>query len=148
MLDAGITCPPQAGKLHSFSFPPGDDKPGPSFDTLHYQAVDLMDAESEMCDAWKKDPAFSTYISFFDSSSRFLRNRHLPSQNPDSLKKWMDETGKSLEWEAEGSSVSTSSDMAFTYGKLSFTGKKGHFVRIWRKDPKGVWKIIIEMMNY
>jgi hypothetical protein len=41
--------------------------------------------------------------------------------------------------------------MGFTYGLLKIPGNpdvtKGHYVRIWKKQPGENWMILLEMMN-
>jgi ketosteroid isomerase-like protein len=41
--------------------------------------------------------------------------------------------------------------MGFTYGLLHIHGNpdvtKGHYVRIWKKQPGDSWKIVLEMMS-
>lgn len=41
-----------------------------------------------------------------------------------------------------------SADLAYTYGNAQSTGQKGSFVRIWRKNADGEWKIAIDMINF
>lgn len=148
VLDAGISCPPPLkGSEHPFSFPPGDDKPVPNPASFEYTATILIDEEAKLLEAWRKDPSYTTISSFIDKDIRSMRNGHLPSQNPDTLKKWIAETGKSLTWEARGSGVAGSADLAYTYGIAQTSGKKGNFVRIWRKNAEGEWKISVDLIN-
>lgn len=147
-LDAGISCPPPTDeKKHLFSFPPGDDIPVLNPPHQDYTAMILMDEEEKMLKAWKMNPSFSTWSSFLEKEARIMRKGVLPSQNHDLLRKWIEEKGKLLTWEAQGSSVAGSADLAYTYGIVKSAGKKGNFVRIWRKNAEGDWKITIDMFN-
>lgn len=147
-LDAGISCPPPPDdRKHLFSFPSGDDKPVLNPPNEQYTAIILMDEEAKMLEAWKRDPSFSTWSSFLDKNARIMRKGHFPSQNPELLRKWIEETGKLVTWEAQGSSVASSADMAYTYGITGSQGRKGNFVRIWKKNAEGEWKISIDMFN-
>lgn len=147
-LDAGISCPPPPDeKKHLFSFPEGDDKPVLDPPRQKYDAKILIDEESEMLGTWKKNPSFSTWSSFLEKDARIMRNGHLPSQDRDTLRKWISEVGNMLTWEAQGGAVASSADLACTYGIAEAQGKKGNFVRIWRKNAEGQWKITIDMFN-
>ena len=47
--------------------------------------------------------------------------------------------------------MSSSRDIAYTYGKYSITrargGAQGFYVQIWQTDDKGAWKIIIDLQK-
>lgn len=148
VLDAGISAPPPPeSKKHSFTFPPGDDKPLANDPKVHDSANDLMNEETKLLEDWKNDPSFSTWSAFFANDIRMMRNGHLPSQNSDTLKQWFTVTDKSLTWEVKGCGVARSEDLAYTFGTVESQGKRGHFVRIWRKSTGSGWKIAIDMIN-
>ncbi|HLN55808.1 MAG TPA: hypothetical protein VK207_07435 [Bacteroidales bacterium] len=147
-LDAGINCPPPPDeKKHSFSFPPGNDRPVVNKPRENHEAKILMEEEMKMLDLWKKKPSYSTWSSFLEKDSRIMRKGHSPSQNPDTLRKWIEEDRKLLTWEAQGSAMARSADLGYTYGIVESKGKKGNFVRIWKKNAEGEWKITIDMFN-
>lgn len=48
--------------------------------------------------------------------------------------------------------VSSSNDMAFTYGKYSGANKAievemGYYVHVWRRDGEGVWRLVVDVQN-
>lgn len=153
ILDAGSATPAPAGYNHKFSFPPGADKavPNPKRVNIESSRNELLDREHQILAAWKKDPQPATYASFLAPDVRIQRNGHLPSTNADTVKVWIAQLKKTLTWSTIGSGAASSGDLGFTYGFLEIPdgpmGLKGHYVRIWRKQPEGKWTIILEMMN-
>ena len=154
ILDGGGETPALEYPNHSFSFPAGADKPVPNPPVLNTGILSgkLIDLENEFLLSWEKSPLPSTYISFMTPNSRMQLSGHLPSTNSDTIKTWITHLDKSLSWKTVGSGAATSGDMGFTYGLLGTHAKsevvKGHYVRIWKKQPTGNWKIIMEMMNF
>ena len=58
-----------------------------------------------------------------------------------------------LSWRPIGSDVSASSDLGYVYGSYELTPvggtgaatERGYYARVWKRDPKGVWKIVMEV---
>ncbi len=50
-----------------------------------------------------------------------------------------------------GGDMSSSGDIAYSYGKYSIArtqgGAQGFYVQIWQTDAKGAWKIIIDLQK-
>jgi ketosteroid isomerase-like protein len=58
-----------------------------------------------------------------------------------------------LKWEPIASDVSQSGDLGYTYGsyELKHTAmnevrppEKGYYVRVWKRDAKGKWKLVFD----
>ena len=49
--------------------------------------------------------------------------------------------------------VAASADLGYTYGKFEWQEKgagqviKGYYVRAWKRDAKGAWKIVVDVAN-
>lgn len=153
ILDAGSETPVKQGSLHSFSFPSGADKsiPDPTVINVELSCKELLDREKQILTEWQKSQVISTYTSFFAPNARIQRNKHLPTTNPDTINVWIAHMDKTLIWKSVGAGAATSGDLGYTYGILVNSGKpdvtKGHYVRIWKKQPGANWNIVLEMMN-
>lgn len=82
----------------------------------------------------------------------FLNNAGSPlAKNEEEIKKNLAEIAKNITWKIDGCDVSSSSDLGFTYGTLETIGEtklsQACFVRIWKKDNLGKWKILIELLG-
>ena len=110
-----------------------------------------MDRDKQILAAWKNKPLPATYASFLAPHVRMQRNGRLPATHADTINAWIAQRNKTLTWSTVGSGAARSGDLGFTYGFLEILGDpkgtKGHYVRIWRKQPEGTWMIILEMMN-
>jgi ketosteroid isomerase-like protein len=154
ILDAGSTSPAPPGKIHTFSFPSGADKPIPNPPVIKVELIckELLEREKLILSEWKKSPLNSTYFSFLAPNVRMQRNGHLPTTNTDTINVWIDHLDKTLLWKSNGAGAATSGDLGFTYGLIETAGNpeitKGHYVRIWRKRPGANWNIILEMMSF
>ena len=60
----------------------------------------------------------------------------------------------SLTWSPDKVEISDSGDLGYTYGKYLWTGKgsdgklahrNGKYVTIWRKDPDGQWRVVVDL---
>jgi hypothetical protein len=43
--------------------------------------------------------------------------------------------------------VSRSCDLGYTYGSVLVQGTLGYYLRIWRPDPEGVWRVVLDLDN-
>lgn len=153
ILDAGSTTPTRTDYDRSFSFPAGADKPVPNPKLVNAESIreELTKREEQFLAAWKTNPLPATYASFLAPQVRMQREGYLPTTNMDTINVWAGQLNKTLTWKTVGSGAASSGDLGFTYGLIEKRSdpneSKSHYVRIWKKEPEGGWKIIIEMMN-
>jgi ketosteroid isomerase-like protein len=153
ILDGGSETPVAAKNKHSFYFHTGADKAVKNCPVINEDLSnkELREREKQMLSAWEKTPLPSLYISYLDTIARMQLKGHLPSTNADTINAFISGFDKKLIWETEGSGAASSGDLGFTYGLLQIRGSlpltKGHYVRIWKKQPGTNWRIIIEMIN-
>jgi ketosteroid isomerase-like protein len=153
ILDGGSDTPAPEGPAHAFSFPAGADKavvnpPNMNPDSL---SDELLKRENKIINLWQKNPVTSVYLSFLGPNARMQVNGHLPTTNRDTVSTWISSLDKTLLRRSSGCEVASSGDLGFTYGVFENSASpnvtKGHYVRIWRKQPDSKWLIVLEMMN-
>lgn len=100
-------------------------------------------------------PAFA---AFFDKDGMTLANRQLPVVGQAAIAAhatWSPETYQ-LTWTPEGGELSPSGDMGYTWGQYEgrSVGQKGNgavetgrYVTVWKKEPDGTWKVLIDSSN-
>jgi ketosteroid isomerase-like protein len=153
ILDDGATMTASETREHPFSFPAGADKPVRSPRKVDVQLTcrELLETEKEFLAAWKKSSVSATYSAYIAPKARLLRSGDVPIVSPEGIKYLLSDQDKTLSWSALGSGAASSGDMGFTYGTFEVQSESGagiyHYVRIWKKQPDGKWKIIVEMMN-
>lgn len=60
-----------------------------------------------------------------------------------------------MDWEPKGGMAASSGDFGFTWGTFVFTAQgedgetveHGKYVSIWRKEPDGQWKFVVDISN-
>ena len=153
ILDAGSTTPARANYDHRFSFLAGADKAISSPKKLNNETVraELMEREQQILSSWKSNPLPTPYASVLAPNARLQREGRLPTTNADSITVWISQLHLTLTWRTSGGNAASSGDLGFTYGLFETqehtSGTKGHYVRIWKKQPDGAWKIALEMMS-
>lgn len=153
ILDGGSETPAVLNSKHSFSFPAGADKSVKNSPVLNQELLnkELYERERQFVTIWEKAPLPSSYNSFLAAGARVQLKGHMPTTNADTINSFISGFNKKLTWETAGSGAATSGDLGFTYGLLlvrdSQPVTKGHYVRIWKKQPGADWKIILEMIN-
>jgi ketosteroid isomerase-like protein len=59
--------------------------------------------------------------------------------------------GQHLSWEPTRAFISRSGDLGYTIGRWEFTSEqgssKGSYVTIWRQQPDGSWKVVLDIGN-
>ena len=153
ILDGGSTTPAISGSKHNFSFPPGADKPvsNPPEINVELSCKELLDREKLFLSYWEKSPSSSACTSFIAPDIRIQLNGYLPTTNSDTIKMLIAKLDKKLTWKSIRAGAASSGDLGFTYGLLQISSPpgvtKGHYVRIWKKQPGADWRIILEMIN-
>lgn len=93
------------------------------------------------------------FIEFMDNDGILLRPNHPPIIGADAIDflSQADDTSFTLTWKPLGGEMSSSGDLGFTYGtyslQLADTALSGTYVSIWKKQPDGKWKFILDTGN-
>jgi ketosteroid isomerase-like protein len=120
------------------------------------------DAKSGMIEA---DKAFSklseekgmkaAFMENIDSNGVLLRPNSMPVIGVNAIDYISQEndTSYSMSWEPRGGSVAKSGELGYTYGVylIKFKNKdsvlKGTYLSIWKKQPDGKWKFVMDTGN-
>ena len=139
--------------IHSFNFPKGADK---STSEYNYVVSDIplkemLRTETQLLENWKSKPDQLTYSSFLAPNARIQRNGFHPATTKDSINLMLSRLPRELNWTISGSGVASSGDLGYTYGLIEINGSQkptaGHYIRIWKKQEDGIWKIMIDMLS-
>jgi ketosteroid isomerase-like protein len=93
---------------------------------------------------------FAAYRSYAGERVRVLRDGQPPAFGPDALTAAAPAVPvRSL---GAGASVSVSNDLGYTWGSLQAAGDSvgtplGHFLRIWRRQADGSWKLVLDLVT-
>jgi ketosteroid isomerase-like protein len=109
----------------------------------------------------KSDTAFSqlsaskgaveAYKSYLAPQTRFYRNGMFPETDHSKINEYLSGVTGKFTWEPKGGSAALSGDLAYSYGLYELSGEtsieKGSYVRVWKKQSDGSWKVAAEVLN-
>lgn len=117
--------------------------------------TDLMAADrafSQLCAQKGMKYALMQYI---DNKGVLLRPNTLPMAGAEAIDfiSQGNDTSYTMTWEPNGGSVAQAGDLGYTYGVYSLkpnnkdTVLYGTYVSVWKKQPNGKWKFVLETGN-
>jgi ketosteroid isomerase-like protein len=126
-----------------------------------YGAADLMREKSALL---QKDKIFSdaaaaqglvaAYQSHLAEEARLLRTGHFPITDKKAMYAKLAERQGASSWRPLRADVARSLDLAYTMGAYAFEPsepsaavQKGYYVRVWKKQADGDWKIVLDVEN-
>jgi ketosteroid isomerase-like protein len=101
------------------------------------------------------EKGFNTaFIEFAHPEAVLLRENSMPVVGKEAvtlLYEKADTSGVYFTWEPLSGDIAASGELGFTYGIYTFSKDtvtaKGTYVSIWKKDPSGNWKYILDCGN-
>ncbi len=139
---------PLAKPASSAQFTDPAENPGRAF---------LFDLEAKFAKATAEGGG-TAFASFFAEDAVTLSNGKAPVTGHSAIAKgatWSPRDYQ-LTWTPAGGQMAPSSDMGFTWGHYEGTAKdrngnpvvtKGRYMTIWRKQPDGTWKVVLDSSN-
>lgn len=121
--------------------------------SLELVRQELMTVDRQFAALAKDGGAGKAYISFITGDVRIHRNGRLPVVGAKAFRSLLAQQIYSMTSEPIKSDVAESDDFGYTYGRyeLKFADsqetQKGYYVRTWKRDARGHWKIVLEVTN-
>ncbi len=115
----------------------------------------ISDTEKEFSKLSGEKGMKTAFLQYMDAKGILLRPDHFPIIGKDA-QKYLEEQPDSLytlTWEPSSAEVSESGDLGYTYGIYTLTFhkdssvQKGTYVSIWKKQPDGNWKFLLDTGN-
>lgn len=112
----------------------------------------LLEAD-QMFGAAAEKNAVEAYATHTASDILFLRLRQQLVAGRDAVGKELEKKPGTLTWKPIAADVSSSGDLGYTYGTGEFRSAEagtpphtGHYLRVWRRDAKGPWRVALDLM--
>jgi ketosteroid isomerase-like protein len=153
-MDIGISNPAPASKEKVFV----------STSTLKSNSIKdnkKVDREAEIAAIIKEDRDFSkasqekgtatAFLSYVSDDVRIFRPNNFPVVGKQAMQAFFVEKAEQMKWQPISGNVAHSGDLGYTYG--SYESKKadqvlqGHYMRVWKKQSNGDWKIVLDVVN-
>lgn len=117
--------------------------------------VDMMDADRAFSLLSEQKGLRTAYEEFIDSNGVLLRPGFKPMDGADAMDYILqsNDTSFVMTWEPKNAMLSSSGDIGYTYGVYSLKPKNadtviyGSYVTIWRRQPDGKWKFVLQSGN-
>ena len=114
----------------------------------------LIEADVAFAHQCEKEGMKKSFMAYAHDSTVLLRPNHLPIIGKKALSDFLSSTPDStfsLTWKPKEALVAKSGELGFTFGLYKMIRKdtllKGTYVSVWKKDPMGNWKFILDSGN-
>lgn len=152
VVDCGISTPDPNQELKF--------KPAPQ---VRWKAPRKINPESERASLIDLDRQFlktsdllgivESYLRYFGTETRLHRDGLLPMTQRAEIRTYLASQISKLSWTPIKSDIAQSAELGYTYGSydLKFAGtnktEKGYYVRVWKRDDRGVWKLVLDTFS-
>ena len=145
-IDQGIKTPAPV-TFPSDGFTPAPDAAvshAPTGATRDTAKTDLLQADRAFAAA-AGDDVVRAYSVWLTGTARVYRDGLQPLTTPDAIAKHLASVPAPTTWEPIASEVSASADLGYSYGRYSGGEQRGHYVRMWKRQADGAWKIVLDV---
>lgn len=152
VIDFGIQTP--APKSPTYTFKPA---PTTAFKkanaNLEAEREALLKTDRDFIHLASAEGARKAYMATTTDYARIHRNGRMPVVGKAEIRAFLAEKNMTMTGEPIFADVAASADLGYTYGKFEWREKgveqvtKGYYVRAWKRDAKGAWKIIVDVAN-
>jgi hypothetical protein len=114
------------------------------------EMIKTDEAFSEMS---RKNGMKKAFLEYIDNEGILLRPNHPPIIGADAIDflSQVNDSSFTLTWTPGGGEMATSANLGYTYGiyklELKDTVLRGTYVSIWKKQPDGKWKFVLDTGN-
>lgn len=119
------------------------------------QRAEMIAAEISFSDMSKQTGTRAALMQFIDSNGVLLRPNSFPLVGADAIDyiSQSDDTAYTMIWQPKGGNIAASGELGYTFGVYSILPKNndpamhGTYVNIWKKQPDGKWKLVLDSGN-
>lgn len=147
VLDLGIQLPSAAAPLDApfQAAPHWNVKPQKS--SAEDNLGSLLKADREFFERAKAG-ASTAWQKVLSDDARIHRNQMMPVVGKSELQSWAGKQSAAITGEPMKADVAASGDFGYSYGKYELKTEKpekGYYARVWKRDAKGIWRIIFDV---
>ncbi len=117
---------------------------------VEQEIAGLLKVEREFLAAAKTSSVGQAYKSRLSDDARVHRPGVMPVVGKKALDSWLAQQTVTMSGEPIKADVSRSGDLGYSYGRYETGGaqpQQGYFVRVWKRDDGGEWRIVIDTIN-
>ena len=151
VLDVGADMPAPVVPLDTpFQSPTRPTAESPASVDVAAETRTLLTVEREFLATSASESAGRAYGSRLSDDARVHRPGAMPVVGRVALGEWANAQRAKLRGEPLGSDVSRSGDLGYAYGSYeadAATPEGGYFVRVWKRDGRGDWRIVMDTIS-
>lgn len=113
----------------------------------------MQQTDADFSETSRKKGFKAAFLEYIDEDGALLRPNRMPIVGADAVEylSAINDSTVQLTWEPLGGDVAKAGDMGYTYGtylmKDSANEVHGTYVTVWRKNPDGKWKFVLDSGN-
>jgi len=160
-VDVGIQTPAPDAAERAIRFQAAP-QPSPAKTTnanfdLERARATLLQTDRDFISAASTRGALKAFQTYLGTEARLHRNDIFPLTTRDAIREYLSRKRSLLSGEPMKADVAGSDDLGYTYGTYELresgaqavttgtaTAEKGYYVRVWRRDRSGNWKIALD----
>jgi len=131
-----------------------ETKKKPEPEIVDYKTA-MMETDREFSKMSEEKGMKHAFMQFVDNKGVLLRPNAMPLVGGEAINyiSQGNDTNFIMTWEPNGGSVAKSGDLGYTYGLYSLKPRDkdtvfyGTYVSIWKRQPDGKWKFVLETGN-
>jgi ketosteroid isomerase-like protein len=155
VIDLGTDNPTPTAPAPALQFPTGGKGEANSKETVETALALLLKTDSDFSKASATQGTVNAFLSYAADDVRFYRPESFPVTGKLAVRASLSAKPGLMTWQPMKSDVSRSSDLGYTYGSYEFKTKaadakpteSGYYMRIWKKQPKGEWRVVLDVLH-
>ncbi|CAN5623743.1 hypothetical protein BH11BAC5_BH11BAC5_53020 [soil metagenome] len=119
------------------------------------QRAEMIAAEISFSEMSKTKGTKAALMQFIDSNGVLLRPNSFPLVGADAIDfiSQSNDSAYTMIWQPKGGNIAASGELGYTFGVYSVIPKNndsamhGTYVNVWKKQPDGSWKLLLDSGN-
>jgi ketosteroid isomerase-like protein len=107
----------------------------------------MLQADRDLIAASSAAGSMASWSPGLDENIRIHRPRTMPVLGKEAVTAWLASQKYSYKGEPMFSDISASGDLGYTYGSAEAGTDKGYYARVWKRDSKGAWKVVVDIFS-
>ena len=114
---------------------------------------DIINTDKAFSDMSRQLGMKKAFIQYLSKEGTLLRPGHMPIVGADAIDflSQINDTAYTISWVPTRGDIASSGDLGYTFGIYTLatadTTLKGTYVNVWKKQPDGDWKFVIDSGN-
>jgi ketosteroid isomerase-like protein len=107
----------------------------------------MLQADRDLMGASPAPGSMASWGPWLDENIRIHRPRAMPVLGKDAATAWLASQKYSYKGEPMFSDIAASGDLGYIYGSVTSGEQQGYYARVWKRDDKGAWKIVVDIFS-